>query len=54
MPFPEYTVVRLDTGEVIDSFETEAEAAACLVFARLRPDQVEIRANVPLMALSPP
>lgn len=53
VPFPEYTVVRLDTGEVIDSFETEAEAAACLVFARLRPDQVEIRANVPLMALSP-
>lgn len=54
VPFPEYTVVRLDTGDVIDSFETEAEAAACLVFARLRPDQVEIRANVPLMALSPP
>ena len=54
VPFPEYTVVRLDTGEAIDSFETEAEAAACLVFARLRPDQVEIRANVPLMALSPP
>ena len=54
VPFPEYTVVRLDTGEVIESVETEAEAAACLVFARLRPDQVEIRANVPLMALSPP
>ena len=53
-PFPEYTVVRLDTGDAIDSFETEAEVAACLVFARLRPDQVEIRANVPLMALSPP
>ena len=52
--FPEYTVVRLDTGETIESFETEAEAAACLVFAKLRPDQVEIRANVPLMALSPP
>ena len=54
VPFPEYTVVRLDTGEVIESVETEAEAAACLVFARLRLDQVEIRANVPLMALSPP
>ena len=53
-PFPEYTVVRLDTGETIESFETEAEAAACLVFAKLRPDQVEIRANVPLIALSPP
>ena len=49
--FPEYTVVRLDTGDVIEVFETEAEAAACLVFAGLRPDQVEIRANVPLMAI---
>ena len=48
---PEYIVVRLDTGDVIESFETEAEAAACLVFAGLRPDQVEIRANVPLMAI---
>ena len=51
LPFPEYTVVRLDTGDVIESVETEAEAAACLVFAGLRPDQVGIRANVPLMAI---
>ena len=49
--FAEYTVVRLDTGDVIESVETEAEVAACLVFAGLRPDQVEIRANVPLMAI---
>ncbi len=54
VPFPEYTVVRLDTGDVIESVETEAEAAACLVFAKLRADQVEIRSNVPLMALTPP
>ncbi len=54
VPFPEYTVVRLDTGDAIESVETEAEAAACLVFAGLRPDQVEICANVPLMALCPP
>ena len=52
-PFPEYTVVELETGHAIGVFETEAEAAACLVFAGLRPDQVEIHANVPLMALSP-
>ena len=52
-PFPEYTVVRLDTGDVIESVETEAEAAACLVFAGLRPNQVEIHSNVPLLALSP-
>ena len=30
-----------------------SQAAACIAFARLRPDQVEIRSNVPLMALSP-
>ena len=52
--FTEYTLVRLDTGDVIGSFDTEAEAAASLVFEGLRPDQVEIRANVPLMALCPP
>jgi len=52
--FTEYTVVRLDTGDVIESFETEAEVAACLVFEGLRPDQVEILSNVPLMALNPP
>lgn len=53
-PFPEYTVVELESSDVIGIFETEAEAAACLVFEGLRPDQVEIRANVPLMALCTP
>ena len=53
-PFPEYTVVELGSGDVLGIFETEAEAAACLVFEGLRPDQVEIHANVPLMALVPP
>ena len=48
---PQITVVDLETGDELGVFETEAEAAACLVFAGLRPDQVEIRANVPLMAL---
>ena len=47
---PQITVIDPDAGE-IGTFETEAEAAASLVFAGLRPDQVEIRANVPLMAL---
>ena len=53
-PFPEYAVVEAATGDILGIFETEAEAAACLVFEGLRPDQVEIRANVPLMALVPP
>ena len=30
---PEYTVVELETGHAIGSFETEAEAAACFAFA---------------------
>ena len=47
---PQITVIDPDAGE-LGTFETEAEAAACLVFAGLRPDQVEIRANVPLMAI---
>ena len=48
---PQIAVIELETGEELGVFETEAEVAACLVFAKLRPDQVEIRANVPLMAL---
>ena len=51
---PQITVIELQTSQELGTFETEAEAAACLVFARLRPDQVEIRANVPLMALLSP
>ena len=50
---PLITVVDLETGEELGTFETEAEAAACLVFARLRPDEVEIRSDGPLMALVP-
>ena len=51
---PQITVIELQTSQELGTFETEAEAAACLVFEGLRPDQVEIRANVPLMALCPP
>jgi len=46
-------VVELESSDVIGTFETEAEAAACLVFEGLGPDQVEILSNVPLLALSP-
>ena len=46
------TVIDLETCAELGVFETEAEAAACLVFAKLRPDQVEIRSNVPLMAIA--
>ncbi|MDE0392625.1 MAG: hypothetical protein OXI57_11225 [Rhodospirillales bacterium] len=50
---PQIAVIELETGDEMGVFETEAEAAACVAFARLRPDQVEIRSNVPLMALLP-
>ena len=50
---PQITVVDLETGEELGVFETESEAAACIAFAKLRPEQVEIRSNVPLLALSP-
>ena len=50
---PQITVIELQTSQELGTFETEAEAAACIVFARLRHDQVEILSNVPLMALSP-
>ena len=49
---PFYTVIELETLEDHGTFETEAEVAACLVFAGLRPDQVQIRSNVPLMGLA--
>ncbi len=49
---PFYSVIELDTREDHGTYETEAEVAACLAFAGLRPDQVEIRSNVPLLALT--
>ena len=50
---PQITVIELQTSQELGTFETEAEAAACIAFAKLRPDQVEILSNVPLMALLP-
>ena len=51
---PQITVIERQTSQELGIFETEAEAAACIVFAKLRTDQVEILSNVPLMALLPP
>ena len=51
---PQITVIELQTSRELGTFETEAEAAACIAFAKLRPDQVEFLSNVPLMALLPP
>jgi len=49
---PFYTVIELETGTDHGTYDTEAEAAACLVFAGLRIEQVEILSNVPLLAPS--
>ena len=48
---PQITVIELESAGELGTFETEAEAAASLVFAGLRLDQVEVRSNVPLMAI---
>ena len=49
---PFYTVIELESGLGHGTYDTEAEAAACLVFAGLRIEQVEILSNVPLLAPS--
>ena len=49
---PFYTVIELETGEDHGTYDTEAEAAACLVFLGLRIEQVEILSNAPLLAPS--
>lgn len=51
---PYYTVIELATLEDHGTYDTEAEVAACLAFAGLRIDQVEILSNMPLMGLAPP
>ena len=49
---PFYTVIECVSGVDHGTYDTEAEVAACLVFAGLRIDQVEILSNVPLMGLT--
>ena len=44
-----FTVIEIDTGECNGSFDNEAEVAACLVFAKLAPDQVEILSDTSAM-----
>ncbi len=52
-PFPpSYTVIETATGEDHGTFESLAEVAACLAFARLSPDEVEIVSDVPAIAAS--
>ena len=41
-----YTVIELATGEDHGTFDSVAEVAACLAFAKLGPDDVEIVSDV--------
>ena len=49
---PFYIVIELEAREDHGTFEIEAELAACLAIAGLRPHQVEVRSNMPLTASS--
>ena len=39
---PSFTVIELDTGRELGTFDSEADVAMCLVFEKLRRDQVEV------------
>ena len=52
-PFPpSYRVIETATGADHGTFESQAEVAACLAFARLSPHEVEIVPDIPAMAAS--
>jgi len=39
---PQYTVIELETGREIGTFDSEADVALCLAFEKLDRDRVEI------------
>ncbi len=39
---PSWTVIEIATGEALGTFDSEADVALCLAFAKLRRDQVEV------------
>ena len=47
---PGFMVIEIDTGAVHGPFDSEAEAAASLVFAKLSPEEVEIVSDAPITA----
>ena len=50
---PQYTVIELATGEDHGTYDSEADVALCLAFAKLSRDQVEILADIsPLATLT--
>ena len=47
---PQYTVIELATGEDYGTYDSEAEVAMCLAFAKLSRDQVEVLSDISPMA----
>ena len=52
---PSWTVIEIATGEHLGTYDSEMEVAACLAFARLSHDEVEVIADVsPMASLTAP
>ena len=47
---PSFTVIELETGRELGTFDSEADVALCLAFEKLRRDQVEIVTDAPITA----
>ena len=47
---PQFTVIELATGDDHGTYDSEAEVAACLAFAKLSWEQVEVLRDVSPMA----
>ena len=48
---PQFTVIELATGEDYGTYDSEAEVAACLAFAKLSWEQIEVISDISPMAL---
>ena len=47
---PSFTVIEVATGECHGTFDSEADVALCLAFAKLSRDQVDIVTDAPVTA----
>ena len=47
---PSFTVIELDTGRELGTFDSEADVALCLVFEKLHRDQVEVLSDASPMS----
>ena len=46
---PSFTVIELETGRDLGTFDTEADVALCLAFEKLARDQVEVVVDAPAL-----